>query len=64
MPRIPHNRDMSDERPTMPPTSCDTEALAFARKLATLERTRRRTESGLLRALSEGWAARRETDPK
>ncbi len=54
----------NDERATMPPTSCDTEALAFAKRLAVLEKSRRRTESGLMRALAEGWAARRAGDVK
>jgi hypothetical protein len=44
---------MKSDRPTEPPSSLDADAQAFAARLAILERTRRRTESGLMRALAE-----------
>jgi len=47
----------ASEKPTMPPSGADEAASRFAAKLAELERTRRRTESGLLRALATAWAA-------
>jgi hypothetical protein len=44
---------VKSDRPTEPPASLDAEAMKFAQRLAILERTRRRTESGLMRALAE-----------
>lgn len=43
--------------PTLPPAAADKAAEAFSQKLAALEAARRPNDSGLLRALAEGWAA-------
>jgi hypothetical protein len=49
---------MPDTKPTLPPGPADAAALEHALRLAKVDADdRRRTRSGLMRDLAEGWAA-------